>query len=216
MRNDHQLQNAVLEHLDCNPCINSSHIGVVARDGVVTLTGHVPSFGEKRAAEVAAGQVKGAKAIVDQIVVELPGCCQTTDEQLAERAYARLASNVAVPIERIQISVEEGAVTLRGDVEWQYQRQAAVDDLQHLGCVREVRNEIVIKPPVKPEQVREKICEALSRIGPIDAGNVDIKAEGSRVTLFGTVNSWHERGLAESAAWSVPGVTEVVDDLVVV
>jgi len=215
MRNDHRLQMAVLEHLDCDPSINSSHIGVSARDGVVTLSGHVPSFGEKRAAEKTAGQVKGVKAIVDQITIELPGACQTSDEQVAERAYARLASNLSVPMERIHVNVENGVVTLRGDVDWQYQRQAAEEDLHKLDCVREVISEIALRPPVEPSRVQDKVHEALARIAPIDAAKVRVKAEGSRVTLLGTVNSWHEKGLAESAAWSVPGVTEVVDHIAV-
>lgn len=215
MRNDHQLQKAVLDHLDCDPSVNSSHIGVSAREGVVTLSGHVSSFGEKRAAEKAAGQVRGVKAIVDQIAIELPGICHTSDEDLAARAFARLASNLSVPIERIHLSVEKGVVTLRGDVDWQYQRQAAEEDLLRLDCVREIVDEITLKPPVQPSRVRDKIQEALARIAPIDADKVGVTAEGSRVTLSGTVNSWHERGLAENAAWSVPGVTEVVDDIAV-
>lgn len=215
MRNDHQLQKAVLEHLDCDPTVNSSHIGVSARDGVVTLSGHVSSIGEKRAAEKTAGQVKGVKAIVDQIAIELPGVCQTSDEHLAELAFARLASNLSVPMERIRLNVERGVVTLRGEVDWQYQRQAAVDDLNRLGCVRDIVNEIVLKPPVQPNKVRDKIHEALARIAPVDADKIGVTAQGSRVILFGTVNSWHERGLAENAAWSVPGVTEVIDDIAV-
>lgn len=215
MRSDHQIQKAVLEHLDCDPSINSSQIGVSVREGVVTLSGHVPSVGEKRAAAMAAGQVKGVKAIIEQIAIELPGICQTSDEQLAGLAYARLASNLSVPIDRIRLSVEKGVVTLRGDVAWQYQRQAAEEDLHKLDCVREIRNEIDLKPPVQPSRVRDKVNEALARIAPIDADKVKVKAEGSRVILFGTVNSWHEKGLAESAAWSVPGVTEVVDDIAV-
>lgn len=215
MRNDHQLQKAVLDHLDCDPSINSSRIGISVREGVVTLGGHVPSFGEKRAAEKAAGQVRGVKAIIDHITIELPGICQTSDEQLAERAYTRLSSNISVPMERIHINVENGVVTLRGDVDWQYQRQAAEEDLHQLECVCEVVNEIALKPPVQPSNVRDKVREALARIAPLDADKVSVKAEGSKIILLGTVNSWHEKGLAESAAWSIPGVTEVVDDIAV-
>ncbi|MDP1730158.1 MAG: BON domain-containing protein [Devosia sp.] len=215
MRNDHDLQKRVQEQLDCDPAINSSHIGVAVRLGVVTLSGHVPSFGEKRAGEIAAGQVKGVKAIVSQIVVELPGGCQTSDETVAEQASARLGSNKSVPADRVHLSVERGVVTLRGDVDWQYQRQAAEDDLHHLDCIRQIHNEIAIKPPVKVELVRDKVREVLARIAPLDADNISVKIDGSRVTLSGTVNSWHEKGLAQSAVWSVPGVTAVVDDIAV-
>ena len=215
MRNEHNLQKRVLERLDCDPAINSSHIGVAVRQGIVTLGGHVPSVGEKRIAEIAAGQVKGVKAIVSQIAVELPGTCRTSDEKIAEQASARLVSNKSVPAGRVQISVEQGTVTLRGDVDWQYQRQAAEEDLQHLDCIRHISNEIAIKPPVKVELVREKVREALARVAPLDAENIIVRTDGSHVTLSGTVNSWHEKGLAESAVWSIPGVTSVVDNIAV-
>ena len=211
MNSDHRLQKAVIEQLDFDPSINSSHIGVTARDGIITLSGHVPSFGERRAAEAAAGTVKGVKVVIDQLAVEIPAHRQTSDEEVAERAYARLASNLSVPLDRIHLSVENGVVTLRGDVTWHYQRLAAEEDLHKLDCVRGVNNDVMIKSPVEPEKVHEKIHEALARIAPIEADNIEVSAEGGRVTLIGTVNSWHEKGLVESAVWSVPGVTEIVD-----
>lgn len=216
MSSDHQLQKAVLEQLDFEPSINSSHIGVTARDGIVTLTGHVPSLGEKRAAETTAGKVKGVRVIIDQLDVEIPTHRQTSDEEIAERAYARLATNLSVPLDRIHLTVENGVVTLRGDVDWHYQRRAAEEDLHKLDCVRGINNDIMMKSPLEPEKVHEKIREALARIAPIEADNIEVSAEGGRVTLSGTVNSWHERGLVETAAWTVPGVTEVVDNIRVV
>lgn len=213
MRDDHNLQKTVLEHLDCDPSVNSSHIGVAARDGVVTLMGHVPSVGEKRVAVTIAGQVKGVRAVVDEIVVELPGQFETADEIVAERAHGRLTSNKAVPADRVHLSVEQGVVTLRGEVDWPYQRAAAEEDLLHLDCIRELRNEISVKPPVATESVRERIEEALTRIGAISSDSIRVAANGSRVTLSGSANSWHEKMLAENAAWSVAGVSEVTNEI---
>ncbi len=215
MRSDHQLMQAVLEHLDCDPAINASHIGVAVRDGVVTLSGHVPSLGEERAALVSAGQVKGVKAVVDQVDVELPGNCQTSDEVVAQQAYARLASNQSVPVEQIRITVDNGVVTLRGEVHWQYQRRAAEEDLHKLACIRGINNEIEIKPAVKPENVHEKIHQLLQRIAPTERDDIEVKCDGGRVVLSGTVNTWHEKSMIENAAWSVPGVTEVIDEVMV-
>ncbi len=147
--------------------------------------------------------------------MELPGRCQTPDEILAERAYARLSTNASVPTERIHLSVEDGVLTLHGDVDWHYQRQAAEADLHQLDCVLEIHNEIAIKPPVKVALVREKVHDALARIEPLDADRIEVKTDGGHVILSGTVNSWHERGMAESAAWSVPGVTSVADEIIV-
>ncbi len=216
MRQDHQLQKAVLEELDCDPAIDSSHVGVAARAGVVTLNGHVPTLAGKRTAEIAAGRVQGVKAVVNQIAVELPGVRQTTDELVAERAYAHLDANTSVPVERIHLSVERGVVTLRGNVAGQSQRQAAEEELRKLDGVRDIKNEILIKPEVEPHKVQQQFHEALAKSTPINADKIDVRTEGGRVTLMGTANSWHEKGLAESAAWSIPGVTEVVNKIDVV
>ncbi len=216
MGSDHQLRQAVLEHLDCDPAINASQVGVAVRDGVVTLSGHVSSLGEERAALVSAGQVKGVKAVIDQIEVELPGNCQTPDEVVAEQVHARLSSNQSVPIEQIRITVDNGVVTLRGEVHWQYQRRAAEEDLHKLACIRGIRNEIEIRPAVKPENVREKIHQLLQRIAPTERDDIEVACEGGRVVLSGTVNTWHEKSMIENAAWTVPGVTEVIDQVVVV
>jgi osmotically-inducible protein OsmY len=215
MRQDHHLQTTVLEQLDFDPAVTSSQIGVAVRDGVVTLSGHVPSFKDKARAEASAGLVQGVKAVVNDIRVDLPGHCESPDEVTARRAYDRLASNVSVPVERIRIAVKDGVVTLHGDVDWQYQRAAALDDLRQLDCIREIRNEIGIRPPVQASDVGARIQAALERLGLTSADSVAVKAEGSSVTLSGTVVSWHEKDVAENIAWSVPGVSRVVNQLVV-
>lgn len=213
MRHDHQLQAAVLDHLDFDPAITSSQIGVAVRDGVVTLSGHVPGFIDKTRAEAAAGMVKGVKAVVNDIRIDLPGHRETPDEVTARRAYDRLASNVSVPIESIRIGVKDGVVTLRGDVDWQYQREAALDDLRHLDCVRDVHNEIRVSPAVEADEIDARITGALQRLGLTSADSIVVVAKGSNVTLSGTVVSWHEKDVAENIAWSVPGVSRVENRL---
>lgn len=209
MRKEHELQRAVLEQLDFDPAVNSSHIGVAVRDGVVTLSGHVPSYGDKARAEVAAGLVKGVKAVVDELTVELPGHCETPDEIVARRAYERLATNRHVPVDRIHLSVHEGTVTMRGDVDWEFQRAAAVADLQQLNCIKGVRNEVTIKPPIDAVVVSDTIRDALARLGLNSGDNIEVLAKGSDIALTGRVTSWQERRLAESVAWSLPGVSHV-------
>ena len=215
MRSDHVLQAAVLEQLDFDPSINSSHLGVAVRDGVVTLTGHVPSLLERAEAECVAGRVRGVKAIVNQIVVELGGS-QTSDEQLAEQAYARLASNLAVPADRVHLAVTDSIVRLHGDVDWNYQRQAAIDDLQKLPGVRGIECDVRVKPPVKAEQVQKRIHDALAALTPLDADLIEVSAKGTEVTLSGQVTSWLEKRLAERTAWCIPGVSHVTNLITVV
>jgi osmotically-inducible protein OsmY len=209
MRADHSLQSAVLLQLDYDPVIDSSHIGVAVRDGVATLTGHVPSVLERTAAEKAAGRVKGVRAVINQIVVDVPGDCQTSDEVVAQLAAERLSSNALVPRERIQLVVRDGCITLHGDVDWHFQRLAAVEDLERLACVKAVDSHIEVRPMVPAEAVQRRIHNALVAISPVDAERINVVAAGTEVTLSGEVTSWHEKDLAETAAWSVPGVSKV-------
>lgn len=215
MREDHNLQSAVQARLDLDPAINSSHIGVSASNGIVTISGHVPSLNEWSAVERAAGQVKGVKAVVNAMSVELAGEGRTSDEQIAARAYSRLASNALVPRDRLHIAVQDGIVTLHGDVDWHFQLRAAINDLELLKGVRQIRTDAQIRPPVEATEVHEKVREALARIAPLDAERIAVHCVGSAVTLTGEVTSWHEKGLAESAAWCVPGVAQVTNKITV-
>ena len=213
MREDHQLQAAVSNSLDMNPAINSSHIGVSAREGVVTLSGHVESLAERAVAEQVAGTVRGVKAIINQVSVELPGISQTADEALAEQAYHRLSTNASVPKDRMHLAVKDGTITVHGDVDWPFQLQAALRDLENLGGAREIRSDVQIRPPVKPERVQEKIRQAFEQFAPLDAQRISVTVEGSEVVLTGDVPSWHEKGVAESTVWCVPGVSKVVNKI---
>lgn len=209
MRKDHDLQKRVLEQLDFDPAIDSSHIGVTAHDGIVTISGHVPSYRHKVRAEAAVGLVKGVSGVVDELVVELPGQSETPDEIVARRAYDRLAHNADVPLDRIHLSVTDGIVTLRGDVDWDFQRAAAAYDLHQLRCVRGVRSEVTIRPPLEGIVAAEGVHRALARCGFADNGKIDVQTIGSEVRLLGEATSWNERRLAEEAAWSLPGVSRV-------
>ena len=213
MMNDKQLQQSVTEELTWEPSITSAHIGVTAREGVVTLSGHVPSYWEKRSAEAATSRVKGVKAVVEEIKVQLFGGNLWTDEKIADSALQNLASDSSVPKEKIKLKVEKGWVTLTGEVDWNYQKQAAEQDIHRLFSVIGVTNEIKIKPHVQAYEVREKIEKALERVAPFDAADISIKMDGGKVTLGGNVRNWHERNLVETAAWSVPGVTQVQDKI---
>jgi osmotically-inducible protein OsmY len=213
--NDKQLQQSVDEELAWDPSITSAHIGVTARDGVVTLSGHVPSYWEKRAAEAAASRVKGAKAVVEEIKVQLFGDNLWADDRIAERGLQNLESDVSVPKDHIKLAVEKGWVTLTGEVDWNYQKTAAESDIHRLIGVVGITNEIKIKPRVQAYEVREKIEKALQRVAPFDSADISINTDGGNVTLGGRVRNWYERDLVETAAWSVPGVTQVQDKIAV-
>lgn len=211
MKSDYELKQDVIDELDFEPSVNAAHIGVAATNGVITLSGFVSSYGEKLAAERAARRVAGVKAIAEEIEVRLPLDKKLADHEIAQRAVDIIRWRVGLPAERIGIKVEKGLVYLTGDVDWQFQKDQAGHSVAHLGGVRSVVNQIQIKSPVRVTNVREKIQKALERAADFDASTISVRAEGGKVTLEGKVRGWFERDLAEKAAWSTAGVTEVVD-----
>jgi osmotically-inducible protein OsmY len=213
--NDKQIQQAVIDELDWEPSVDASDIGVTASNGVVTLSGYVPTFWQKRKAEWAAQRVKGVKALVEEIEVKLRGEDRWADDTIAERALQSLASDAAVPKDRITLKVEDGWVTLSGEVDWHFQKTAAEHDVHNITGVRGLSNQISIKPQVQRFEVRAKIAKALARTAALDAAAISIQTDDGNVTLRGKVHSLSERRLVEDAAWSAPGVTEVNDRLTV-
>lgn len=213
MTTDLQLQQRVIDELEFEPSVNAAHIGVSARDGVVTLAGRVESFGEKLAAERAARRVKGVKAVAQELIVHLPADRKTADDEIAARAVSLLDWDSVVPHGRVTVTVERGIVTLAGTVEWQYQRSEAEQDILKLSGVQAIVNKIVVQPRVSTEDIHAKIRAALERNAVIEAGNITVNVSGSKVSLSGTVDAWTEREAIERAAWSAPGVTQVEDHI---
>ena len=210
---DHQLHQDVLDELDFEPSVNAEHIAVGVHAGVVTLTGSVLSYGEKLAAERAVRRVRGVKAIAEEIEVHLPSDKKVADVEIAERAVDILKWRVGLPAERIAVKVEKGIVTLTGEVNWRYQANDAGAAVHNLNGVSLVINQIHVKSPVGVFEIKDKIQQALRRSAELDASRITVQTDGSKVVLGGKVHAWFERGIAEQAAWSAPGVTDVQDQI---
>ena len=211
-----QLQQDVLQELKYEPSVNPSEIGVTAKDGIVGLTGNVKSYAEKYAAVHAAERVAGVKAVTDELKVDLPAFHVRNDEDIARAAVNGLQWDVWVPADQIKVKVDNGWITLEGEVDYKYQQSAAENAVRNLTGVRGVSNLINLKKPaVLPSEVKVKIDEALRRAAAVDADRIKVSVVQDTVTLKGTVSSWAERQAAENAAWSAPGVWTVEDDLVV-
>lgn len=215
MSHDDQLQKAVLAELKWDPSIVAAHIGVAAENGTVTLTGHVESYGQKHAAEVATGRVKGVRAIAEEIEVRLPFEIKRDDTEIATAAANRLAWDIGTPRDAIKIMVAKGWVTLTGQVDWHFQKETAEREVRHLMGVTGVSNQVTIRPRVDTGHLQDDIQHALHRSIFFDTEKVHVSAENGRVKLTGTVNSWLERQTAGSTAWAAPGAVSVENDLIV-
>jgi osmotically-inducible protein OsmY len=215
MSNDTQLQSSVLAELKWRPSVDSAHIGVTADDGIVTLTGQVHHYAEKLAAEDAAKEVFGVKGIANDIKVEPAGSLTRSDKDIAEAAADALKWDYEVPDDKVKVVVKDGWVTLSGNVDWQFQKDAAYRCVRYLLGVVGVTNNVSIKPSTKWIDVKTKIEDAFRRNADLDERRIFVVTNDGRVTLTGTVRNWSERNAAVSGAWSAPGVTWVEDDLVI-
>jgi osmotically-inducible protein OsmY len=216
MRSDMDLQKDVAAELKWEPRLREDEIGVTVRDGVVTLTGFVPDYAQRRVAAKAAERVVGVRAVAQELVVKVPEAAQRSDTELAHQVVNALAWDIEVPDGKIKARVENGWVTLEGEVDWQYQRGSAERAVRYLTGVRGVNNMVTIKPHASPYDVAQHIKAALHRTAEADAKKIQVTASDGKVTLTGTVRSWPERADIERAAWSASGVTAVDDRLAVI
>jgi osmotically-inducible protein OsmY len=213
MKTDAQLKRDVLDELKWESAVNAAQIGVEVIDGVVTLTGQVSSFAHKCDAERAVLRIVGVAALAVEIEVKLQRPNERNDTDIARAANHVLAWTTVLPKDVVKIMVEEGWITLAGEVTWEYQREAASAGVRYLMGVKGVTNNITLNPEVSLSAVKSDIETALKRRAVDGSQDIEVGVRGADVTLTGKVHSWSERELATHAAWSTPGVKNVVDNL---
>ena len=215
MKTDKEIQDDVMEELKCDASVDATGIAITVSDGIVTMLGEVPGYGQKASAERAAKRVYGVRGVADELEVKLPDSSLRSDSQIVAAALEALKWHASVPDEQIKVTVNRGWVTLEGGVEWQYQKDAALDAVRHLTGVRGVVNMITLAPRVMHANVKNAIYRAFERNADLDARRVGVKARDGLVVLHGNVHSWTEHDEATRAALSVPGVREVDNELIV-
>jgi len=213
MKSDEKIQEDVIAELAWEPVLNATEIGVAVKGGVVTLTGNVNSYTKKRQAELAAKRVRDVKAVAVDINIDLFPEDNSNDTELCTAIVDAFRWNTLVPDEKIKVKVENGWVTLEGEVEWQYQREAAYNAVNLLRGVKGISNLVTVKPVISKAIVKDNIKRALERNADVESDKVEISTIGHTVVLKGKVASWHEKNLVERAAWASPGVVNVKDEI---
>ncbi len=215
MPQDLSLREDVERELGWEPSVRPAEIGVGVKDGIVMLSGVVPSYAAKRAAERAAARVRGVRAVCSQLEVRPQGLGDHSDSDIAWAAANVLAWNAMVPADHIRVHVSQGWITLEGSVDWRFQRTAAEDAVAELAGVVGVTNLVTVSPSVPAEEMKGEIETALKRSAEVDSRRIIVETRGDCITLWGTVDSWAQRAAAEQAAWSAPGVREVSNHITV-
>lgn len=207
MKTDNELREDVEEELGWEPSVDEGRIGVAVADGIVTLTGEVGSFAAKWNAERAVERVEGVRGVANDTQVRLVG--QYSDTDVARAAVDALTWNSLVPSDRVTVRVENGWVTLQGEVNYDYERRAAERAVRYLDGVTGVSNLVTVTPQVEPTEVKRRIERTFQRQAALDAKNVTVQVNEGEVIMRGNVRSWAERREAERAAWAAPGTTSV-------
>ena len=215
MKTNQDLQKDVQDAIKWEPLLNAAEIGVTAKDGVITLTGTVDSYAKKLEAEDAAKNVAGVKAVAEEIVIKYGDYGKKSDTEIANEVLNAWKWNWEVPEDKIKVKVENGLVTLEGELEWNYQREASKKAIKNLSGVMGVTNNIKIKSETHDAIEKKAIECALERNSSIDELGIQVDVAGNNVTLTGTVNSFYAKDEAEQIAWNAPGVWTVDNELAI-
>jgi osmotically-inducible protein OsmY len=213
MKSNAELQTDVQNALKWEPLLNTSEIGGTAKDGVVSLTGIVDSYAKKLEAENAAKKVIGVKALVGEIEIKIPSKWSKSDTEIANDILSTLKSNWLVPKDKVIVNIEDGWITLEGELPWNYQREEAKSIIRYITGVKGVTNNIKIKSESHDAIEQKDVENAIGRSWDIDDSNISVSVSGTTVTLSGTVNSWYQKNEASRIAWNTPGILHVENEL---
>jgi osmotically-inducible protein OsmY len=215
MKTNEELQSDVQNAIKWEPLLNAAEIGVIVKDGIVSLTGTVDSYAKKIEAENAAKKVIGVKALVEKIEVKFPDAWKKTNAEIAKEVLDALKASYSVPNDKVTVKVEDGWITLQGELNWNYQREAAKRAVDYLTGVKGVTNNITIKSDIHDAIEKKDVEDAIARSWSVDDLDISVAVSGTTVTLSGTVSSWYQKEEAARIAWNTPGIWHVKNELLV-
>jgi len=215
MKTNEELQKDVQDAIKWEPLLNAAEIGVTAKDGVISLTGVVDSYSKKLEAETAAKNIAGVKAVVEKIEIKFSSSWNKSNADIAKEVLTALKSRWDVPSDKVKVKVEDGWITLEGELSWNYQKEAAKNAINYLTGVKGVTNNITIKSESHDAIEKKDVEKALARNWSINTQDIKVKVAGTKVTLTGTVSSWYQKDEAGRIAWNTPGIWSVDNELVI-
>lgn len=209
MKTDLEIQKDVMEEIKWEPSLTNDEIRVTVNNSIVALSGTVDAYYKKNKAQRAANRVSGVKTVIEKLDVKLPVAIEKTDGEIKDAVLNELKWHSSVMEDRVKASVRGGIVTLDGEVEWDFQRAAIRNAVEHLTGVKGIVNNLRVVPKLTSTEIKQKINAAFHRNATIDAGKINVETVGNKVILTGKVRSWMEKNEAENTAWLAPGVERV-------
>lgn len=215
MKSNEELQKNVIAAINWEPLLQAAEIGVMAKDGIVSLTGSVNTYAKKAEAEQAAKNVTGVKNVFEDIKVVCSDKDKRTDSEIMTAIENAFKWHWDIPTEKVAAIVENSWVFLSGELEWNYQKEATKNAISNLIGITGITNNIAVSNSSKDVIEQNDIEIAIERNVAINNKNIAVSVFDNLVTIKGHVDSWHQKREAGRIAWNAPGVKEVQNDLYV-
>src|SRR5665213_335065 len=215
MKTNEALQKDVQEAIKWEPLLHAAQIGVIAENGIITLTGTVESYPKKLEAENAAKNTAGVKVVIEKIEIKTEYPLNKSDNEIAKEVLNDFKLSWGFPKDKIKVEVENGCVTLSGELQWNSEREAAKKSVSSIFGVKGITNDIKIKFDANNEIEKKDIERAIARNWSVKDLGIEVQVSGNEVKLIGTVNSWYQKHQAERIAWNAPGVLIVDNELII-
>jgi osmotically-inducible protein OsmY len=216
MKNNQELQKDVQNAIRWEPSMRAAAIGVKAKDGVITLTGTVDTYSNKLIARKTTKKIVGVRAITEDIVVQCGSDTAKTDLEIAKSVLNTWKNNSQVLGGQIRVEVEEGLVTLKGEVSHKFQEEESAKTIKNVSGIKGITNLIKVKSKSESKAEKKGLESAFERNWSLNSNHIKVEVNQNKVMLTGLVHSLYQKEEADRLAWNTPGVLSVENDLAVI